>query len=154
MLKCLLYIAFWGLAAFPLGKFLRRRRFDPEALPYRPCTFEKGGALYERMGVKRWCRLLPDISRSASGYMPEKKLGGSAADIYIFIQETCVAELVHWLLCLAGLPCLLLWPGGGLLVFLIYVIIGNLPYIVIQRYNRPRLLRVYRRMLKREEALN
>ncbi len=58
----------------------------------------------------------------------------------MMIRETCTAEAVHSLLNVAGLWLLNLWEGlGGVLMYLIYVIVGNLPFILVQRYNRPRL---------------
>ena len=68
------------------------------------------------------------------------------------IQETCVAELTHALLCLAGIAVFWIWPGpGGLILFLIDVFLGNLPFILIQRYNRPRLIRLMAAAERREE---
>ena len=58
------------------------------------------------------------------------------------LRETCVAELTHWLLCVAGLHCLTLWPSVGGLAVVCLNILGNLPFILIQRYNRPRLARL------------
>ena len=56
------------------------------------------------------------------------------------IGGTCTAEVIHDLLTLAGLLLLGLWTGaGGVIVYLIYVLFGNLPFILVQRYNRPRL---------------
>ena len=53
-----------------------------------------------------------------------------------------MAECIHLLLPLAGLYCLRLWPGaGGVIVALLYFL-GNLPFVLIQRYNRPRLQRL------------
>ena len=49
------------------------------------------------------------------------------------------------------LLCLRLWPGwGGVLVWAVWFLLGNLPFILIQRYNRPRLLRL-RSLLQRRE---
>lgn len=45
-------------------------------------------------------------------------------------------------ICVAGLYCIHLWSGvGGIVVPLLFAL-GNLPFIIIQRDNRPRLLRV------------
>ena len=67
------------------------------------------------------------------------------------INETCIAELTHFLLCFTGLAVFRLWPGaGGLVVWLIYCLLGNLPFIIIQRYNRPRFLRLLRRCAGKE----
>ena len=47
-------------------------------------------------------------------------------------------------LSLLGLDMLWIWPGaGGITVTVIYILLGNLPFIIIQRYNRPRLQRLY-----------
>ncbi len=56
------------------------------------------------------------------------------------IGETCVAEFTHFVLILLGFYALRLWPGtGGAVVTAIYILFGNLPFLIIQRYNRPRL---------------
>ena len=66
-------------------------------------------------------------------------------------SETCVAELTHALLCIAGLALLWLWPGtGGIVLFALYVLLGNIPFILIQRYNRPRLQKLLRAAERRE----
>lgn len=48
-----------------------------------------------------------------------------------------MAEMIHVLLSLTGLGCLVIWQGiGGVLVTAVYILLGNLPFILIQRYNR------------------
>lgn len=75
----------------------------------------------------------------------------TAAQAAVLVQETCVAEAVHTASSLLGLLCLRLWPGwGGVLVWAVWFLLGNLPFILIQRYNRPRLLRL-RSLLQRRE---
>ena len=50
------------------------------------------------------------------------------------------AEFTHFVLILLGFYALRLWPGtGGAVVTAIYILFGNLPFLIIQRYNRPRL---------------
>jgi len=57
------------------------------------------------------------------------------------IQETCVAEFVHLLLIFLGLGVLRLCPDAwGVILYALYVLLGNLPFVLIQRYNRPRLV--------------
>ena len=67
------------------------------------------------------------------------------------MQETCVAELVHDILAILTFGCVWIWPGWGLWLSIAYVLIGHLPYIVIQRYNRPRLARMHALLKAREE---
>ena len=44
-----------------------------------------------------------------------------------------------------------LWPGvGGIAVYAVYVLLGNVPFIMIQRYNRPRFARLLEAAKARE----
>ena len=70
----------------------------------------------------------------------------------VLVQETCVAEAVHTASSLLGLICLWLWPGwGGAIVLAVWVLLANLPFILIQRYNRPRLMRLAALLRKRAQ---
>ena len=65
----------------------------------------------------------------------------------LMIHETCVAELTHIIVSILGLPCLWIWPGaGGAVVAAMFILLLNVPYILIQRYNRPRLLRLQHKL--------
>lgn len=53
---------------------------------------------------------------------------------------------------LLGLGALWLWPGwGGVVLWLIWFLLANLPFILIQRYNRPRLMRLHALLQRREQ---
>ena len=73
------------------------------------------------------------------------------------IQETCIAQLVRVVLFVLGLGCVLIWDGpGGWITAVVYTLLGNVPFILIQRYNRPRLLHLMKTMsaaAEREEAV-
>ena len=44
------------------------------------------------------------------------------------------------------------WPGmGGVVVTAIFILLLNVPYILIQRYNRPRLMRLQTKLEARNE---
>lgn len=150
--KCFFYFCFTGAMGFILGRLLPPRWFHPEMRGFRCLPFEKDGKLYEKLHVRRWQQLLPDMSRILPWAMPQKKLSGDYAEkLPRMLQETCIAETIHVLLCVIGLYSLKLWPGaGGVTVYVLYVVFFNLPYIVIQRYNRPRLLRLYHRVRSSE----
>ena len=80
------------------------------------------------------------MSRIFVKIMPEKKLTKeNYENLPRMIEETCVAEWTHILLSIAGLGLLKIWSGvGGVCITIIYIVLGNLPFIVVQRYNRPR----------------
>ena len=83
---------------------------------------------------------LPDMSRLMPD-MVKKKL--AAADPMSLVQETCVAECVHCWLVVLSVGMLFLWKSvWSWALWLVYNLLGNVSFILIQRYNRPRLLRL------------
>ena len=92
------------------------------------------------------------MSRIFRKLMPPKSLTGDIkARLPELLRETCVAELIHFLNCFAGLYCLQIWPGvGGAVVTFLFAFVFNVPYILIQRFNRPRLLKLARRLYRSE----
>ena len=97
------------------------------------------------------------MSRLFPKLMPPKNMPARPDEntLLVTIRETCAAEATHALLMLAGLGVIALWPGAwGVLLYLVYAIFGNLVFIIIQRYNRPRLVRLYerKRMKRSKEA--
>ena len=143
--KCLVYIIALGVVSFVTGRLLPKRWFKSDCFPFR-CK-EKEKKLYKALRVKDWQNKVPDMSRVFTKLMPAKKLNaGTLADIPRMLEETCVAEFIHVVLSVLGLACLWLWPGfGGAAVTLVYILLGNVPFIIIQRYNRPRLQRLLAR---------
>lgn len=88
--------------------------------------------------------------------MPAKKITGKPTQesLHTMIRETCVAECIHGILNITGLGCFLIWDSGWCaVVYGIYVLLGNLPYMIIQRHTRPRLVRILHRFeIKQKEA--
>ena len=148
---CALYLAVIGLAS-SAAALLPRRWFHADRFPFRPQRWEHEGKIYEKLAVQRWKDKLPDMSRFLP-WLTQKQVSASisAAQAERLVQETCVAEAVHTASSLLGLICLWLWPGwGGVVLWLIWFLLANLPFILIQRYNRPRLMRL-RDLLQRRE---
>jgi len=153
LLQCTVYLAVTGLTGCLTGRIIPEKWIDPQKGLYRCCAFERNGKLYEKIGIHRWHNLVPNMSRILPFMMPAKNLKGNWMErLPLMIHETCVAELIHWLLCISGLYCLHLWPGtGGVLIVIFYILVLNLPYILIQRYNRPRLLLLLQKSIAREQ---
>lgn len=153
LFRCVCYFAVTGTAGFFLGRLLPKAWFPYDAFPYQAFAFERDGKLYERLGIRLWKEKLPDMSRILPRWIPSKRLprAMTAEQVEVMLRETCVAEFIHILLCITGLGCLGLWEGAGLL-YGIYVL-GNIPFCLIQRYNRPKLARIYERLLTREAGI-
>ena len=149
---CILYLAILGLLCFPFGRLLARRTFDVSRFPFRTHPFEREGRFYDDVfHIRRWQARVPDMSRLFTRLMPAKRLTKqTAADLPRMIAETCVAELTHTALSLCALAMPLLWRGaGGAIAAAVYILLGNLPFIIVQRYNRPRLQRLFARQRAR-----
>lgn len=142
LVACIVYAAVLGAAAFVLGRVVPKHIFNAEKFPFR--TFEREKKLYSILHVKKWQNKLPDMSRVFKRIMPAKRMTAQTlSDIPRMVEETCVAELTHAVLSVLGLGMLWLWPGvGGVIAAAVYILLGNVPYIIIQRYNRPRLMRL------------
>lgn len=109
------YLLVLAALAHPLGQALPRRWFDGGRFPYRCYKWEKQGKLYTRIGIERWKKLVPDMSRFLPD-MVKKEVNPAAvtaSQVELLVQETCVAEAVHTASILLGLGALWLWPGWG-----------------------------------------
>lgn len=147
-LGCFLYLAVIGIVSFIIGRIIPKDKFLYEKYPFRSFPIEDSGEIYNRIFVRKWKDKFPDMSRILPALMPAKKLSKVPSPEHIerMIQETCVAEWVHSLLCLLGFGCTFIWKGlRGWAISVLYML-GNLPYIIIQRYNRPKLVKLLQRM--------
>lgn len=145
---CFWYLIISGIIAFFIGRLLPKKWFRPDIFPYRSFQFEKDGQIYDKLKIRIWQNKVPDMSRILPKFIPAKNLAGNYRErLSDMLQETCIAEFIHSLLCFSGLYCLKLLPGiGGIAVTVIYIVFFNLPYIIIQRYNRPRLMRLAKKI--------
>lgn len=151
--KCLIYLALIGFAFFIIGRVLPKGLFSFEKFPFRSIMAEREGKIYQRIRVHKWKDSFPDMSRIFPFLTPSKNLSKTAVTtgrLEQMIQETCIAEWVHGLLIVLGFGCMWIWNGmGGWIISVLYAF-GNLPYILIQRYNRPRLVKLLQGMRKKE----
>lgn len=151
----LVFVAFtavMGLVAFVLGEKIPRRWVRYDRFPFAAAPFEKDGRIYLNLRIQHWKDIMPDMSKIFKSTFP-KRVGMRSDAQYMdtLIRETCTAELVHWIL-IALSPLLLLFLRGGFaaLGIALYAL-GNLPFILIQRYNRPRLVTILKRMQMRRK---
>ena len=148
------YIAALGILSHCIGKALPRRWFDPDRGIYAPRKWEEGGRIYRKLKVQRWKDFMPDMSK----IMPDMvrkgvSLTDGSAAVARVATETCVAEAVHWVLLLLSGGIYLIYPTGlGMAITIIYAL-SHLPFIIIQRYNRPTLSLLAKKLKQREERL-
>ncbi|GAA0969066.1 hypothetical protein ENKNEFLB_03051 [Nocardioides aquaticus] len=120
---------------------LRDERLESDGWLLRERGFEDGGRWYRRrLRIHRWKDRLPEAGALFTGGLSKRELPSyDGPGLRLFARETRRAELTHWW-CMACGPLFVLWNpplAAGLLVT--YGVLVNLPFILIQRYNRFRI---------------
>ncbi|WP_273850592.1 glycosyl-4,4'-diaponeurosporenoate acyltransferase [Guptibacillus spartinae] len=108
--------------------------------------------LYESLRIRKWKTILPDGGDVFKGGFRKKELKTlSSSYIQKFIVETRRAEVTHWLLIPPSILFFIWNPLTIGITMIGYALIVNLPFILIQRYNRLRLKPLLNKQLKKEE---
>lgn len=110
-------------------------------------SWEKSGQLWQGLfRVKKWKHVLIDGTvLFKKGYRKKELHGTKTTDLKIFAAETKRAELTHWLSILPA-PLFFLWnPLWVGWAMILYAFVFNLPFIIVQRYNRGRITAITRR---------
>ncbi|MBQ7337098.1 MAG: hypothetical protein IJW40_01455 [Clostridia bacterium] len=150
-LHCIIYLGALGLLSHVVGEALPRRWFDEDKIPWRSAAWEKNGAIYQKLHIRAWQGKLPDKSRFVPGMLPKRLPADcDATGVEKLIKETCVAEAVHEALIVSGMLCVAIWQGAGGVTMALLFGVGNIPYVMIQRHNRPRLVRLQRWLARRD----
>lgn len=153
LLWSICYIGITGLISFYTGAGLPRRWFNDGRFPFRSFRWENNGKVYEKLNIRKWKGEILDMSKIMTNILPKKlPLSATVKDVQTLIAETCVAEVVHWCLCIISVGNYWIWKKSveGIIIWIL-CIIGNMPFILVQRYNRPHLQSLRDKMLKREK---
>ena len=136
-----------GILACFIGESLPRSMYDPKRFPYKAWPWEKDGRIYERLGVKWRKAHAIDMSRFMKRSFPKQNtVTRDPARLRRLVQEMCNAELVHWVLALLSPVFALLIKGWYGIVIAIAYALFNLSDVMIQRYNRPRIMMILERL--------
>ncbi len=137
----------WSLLCGYVAHRRPARTFDPSRPPYRLMRWERDGRAYERLGIRRWKDRLPEAGGVFTGGFSKRHLA-SRDRHYLdrFVIETCRAEFAHWsMMALAPIWFVLFVPLVAVLN-VGYALGANLPCLLVQRFNRARLLRIRARL--------
>lgn len=119
-----------------------------------PRQWERGGSWYrEVVAVRAWKSSIPDGAAWLGGFAKMKMYSRDPAYLARFLIETRRSELAHWCM-FCGLPIFFLWnPPWACCVMTAYALAANLPCILVQRYNRLVLGRVFRTRRRARECV-
>ena len=168
-----LAVHLWGflnpiaiIAVDGLFAFIIRHTFLPESwfAPEKKCYLasDRELAFYRSIGIKKWKDLVPDVGKAVTGTAKGSISGTNTDYLHQFLVETTYGEVIHIVLLLTGfIPCFFVYLLGGTTKLLVTMLIPqglvnvllNLPPVFIQRYNRPKLLHMYQRQIKKEQNL-
>ena len=103
--------------------------------------------MYKKLWIEKWKDILPDMSRSSLRYDTQKDHRSHPGADEAAVERDlpggggALGEIA------AGLGCLAICPNlAGVILTALWALFGNLPFILIQRYNRPRLKKLYDRL--------
>jgi len=150
--KSALYVGFLGVISHFIGEALDREKFDENAYPYACRKWDRGGKIYLKLGVRKWKNKLPDMSKVMPDMFPKRLDNANDIDsVKRLIKETCVAEFIHNCLSILFIIGIWLINGRSMDGFMLglFAALCNTPYVIIQRYNRPMLIK-YLKMLERK----
>lgn len=123
-----------------------RRRYDVHHWWFRTRTWEM--RLYDRLGVQQWKSHVP--TWDPGQFSLEKH------SLQEIAQNMCHAELVHeFIVVLSFTSLLLAIPFGSFPVFLITAVLAaafDSMFVMVQRYNRPRIVMILDRRARRLRA--
>lgn len=106
--------------------------------------FEKN--FYKKLRVKKWKDNFPTAD--------EELFSLKSHTVEEIVMAGCQSEIVHWLCAAAGfLALFLIIPFGEWYIFLIisvFAAVYDMAFVIVHRYNRPRLLETLKRLNEKE----
>jgi glycosyl-4,4'-diaponeurosporenoate acyltransferase len=144
----LVLIGLWHLVVFLACTKSPNSRFDPEKGRYAAKPWEHGGRWYrDNLKIQLWKDRLPQHI-GKDGFSKQHLTDLSVDYLDEFILETCRGEWMHLKNCICAILVLLINPLLVGVIASFFILLGNLPFAVVQRYNRFRLQVLRKRRLR------
>jgi glycosyl-4,4'-diaponeurosporenoate acyltransferase len=138
----------WHLVTFLACRRLPDSMLNPEKSRYHARPWERDGRWYrDNLKIQLWKDRLPQHV-GKGGFSKQHFAGDSVEYLDQFIRETCRGEWMHTKNLFSALLVLLIDPPIVGLLVSFYVLIADLPFAIVQRYNRFRLLALKKRRIR------
>lgn len=152
-LYLLISVSFCGVSCGIISlvsRKLPKKWFAYDNKRFRIFSFEQ--ELYEKLAIKKWKDKIPELG-CLCGFKKNKIYEPRNPEyLHKFLEENCIAEWLHFESILCGVIIFFIVPANFLMtvtipVFLLNAMLHTLP-VVVQRYLRPKLFRIYELTLK------
>lgn len=145
----LVIVGLWHIIVFLMCLRLPRSTFDPAKERYAPKEWEHGGRWYrDTLKIQTWKDRIPQHI-GKNGFSKKHLTEMSIDYLDQFILETCRGEWMHMKNCVCAVVTLIINPLLVGLVMSLLIMLANVPFAAVQRYNRFRLL-ILRKRRERE----
>lgn len=126
--------------------------FEPHKKAFK--VSEKKIKFYKKLGVKKWKEKVPDLGQFANFKKNKIDHPFNLKYMHKFLIENCYGDMIHFISAILGFFIIIFPPvklafSIALPIALINFVINYMP-VMIQRYNRPKLLNIYNRLLASE----
>ncbi len=147
------FIGAWHVVAFVLCVHGSSSWFDFRRKRYRVFKWEKNGRWYVKYLKIKWWKDLVPTHVGKQGFSKDHLDTNDLSISYLddFLLETCRGEWDHSLCACCAVPVIIFNPLPWGLIFGFLILLGNLPFVAIQRYNRIRLLALRKRRVREME---
>jgi glycosyl-4,4'-diaponeurosporenoate acyltransferase len=111
---------------------------------FKERKWEKNGEFYQHVfKVKRWKNHMPEIADFIKSTFSKKSIKEFDNEyIEKYLLESCRAEFAHWCIIFSSVIFLFYEGTATFVCILLIAILVDAPFIIIQRYNRPRIIRI------------
>lgn len=153
LLSSAFYIATFGLVAGFIFALIPRSVLEKLEGFFKLRDFEQNGKFYTKyFKINLWKDKLPQFSEITKFGFNKSTLNPISSEyLNLFKLETIRAELTHLILILASPMYLIVESKIILPLTVVGNIIGNIPFIMIQRFNRARIKRLLSHFEKAKE---
>lgn len=132
------YLVGFGVSKLTDG-FLSRDHFFTTLL-----KFERNSSWFRKfLKIEKWKDRVPELGGFfGDGFQKRSVAYGDVNQLQTFIRETRRAEIAHWVMTGGWIITIAFNPMWAVIFNLIFAHTVNFPCLVIQRYNRSRLIKV------------
>ena len=137
VLMTIIYFILIGQSCFFVGLMLPRKNFDESVFPYKSFRWEQSGKVYDKLHIKKWKSKVPDMSILTNLLFPKRiHTNVTPEELDRLVKESCVAEMIHCVLCILSIGFYNIWKGKTGTILSILYFLGNPNLNKIRTYCR------------------